>query len=412
MSTAMVTGQISDAGGTRLNPALGFPVQPFFPFVPGPFPPQQIGVAPPAHGAIPASAFMPPPQQHFHLSSLEQQAASRKSFPSKGFSGRISNQQHVARKLPSRSIQGRQGQGGVSIADLGARLGGRKSSKQMRKARRKQRQMETKVHRMDVKEFHPPRLQDLREKHRVRTRKFFASSKGRGGMPDAPRNTTSFLMGTSKPAAQALYSSPTTPGLFQQPVASPAPLVGQSGDDMSELHVNPYGTMNGVIRLRTPGGARSDGTCGAVDKDGEASGESEATTSSESGADGDVDGAAGQPDQQVDQDLLQPKLLYAIDNVGQGGQTGDLFLRARIEEQESQIALLEEENLDLKEKLYLAQMELKDLRRGQEEGSGDAEVDGHSDDEASCAADCAGEESFATPLAEDSIATPLQVLDS
>lgn len=396
----MVTGQLSDPLGGGGTPTLGFPVQPFFQFIASPFQSQQIGVAPPAHGVVPqAATFMPPPQQPYHPSSLEQPVSGRKPFQAKGY--RNLSQQHIPRKATARNSQGRQGRPALAPTDNGAGLGGRKNNKQMWKARRKQRQ----------KEFQPPRLQDLQRSHRVRTRKFFASSKGRSGMPDAPRNTTSFIMGSSKPGEQSTFPSPATPGLFQQPVASPSPLVGQSGgDDMSELHVNPYGSMNGVIRIRTPAAARSDGSIGAVEKDAEASGESEATTSSDSGADGDADGAAAHGDRQGEHRVMQSKLLFAVDQPGHAGQTGDLFLRARIEEQETQIALLEEENLDLKEKLYLAQMELKDIKRGQEEGSGDAEVDLHSDDEASCAADYAGEaeDSFAA----ESNATPLQPFDS
>ncbi|CAI5994198.1 unnamed protein product [Closterium sp. NIES-64] len=401
-------------------------------------------------------------------------------------------------------------------------------------------------------EFRPPRLQELKQRNRVGTRRFFSKFKRRYppssqqqqqqqshqmlsspnplfAMPSAPRNTTSFIMqarggagpltpagaGTSGVGAGASPSPATTPRLLPTPLASSSPApwgVGLSSSqdgagegDIREFRVNPYGSMNGVIRLRTPdgeddddgagvfggggGGGGSGGSVGGVggffrmgggafggdDSEGSAgtvekgpsrstggsgdSEEQENTSTSESHGGGAADGegssggggsvgngAAGSGgrgggageggevgeggggreaatagggaavggagagagaggdggERRLDLGLQRFQMLYTGDTAGANGMmphhpvmgmaargsSGDSFLRARIDEQETQLAQLEEENLTLRERLYVAEQEVKELRRRLGEGSDElVEMGGdNSDDEASCAA--------------------------
>ncbi|CAI5483199.1 unnamed protein product [Closterium sp. Yama58-4] len=200
-------------------------------------------------------------------------------------------------------------------------------------------------------EFRPPRLQELKQRNRVGTR-------------SAPRNTTSFIMqarggagpltpagaGASGVGAGASPSPATTPRLLPTPLASSSPApwgVGLSSSqdgagegDIREFRVNPYGSMNGMLYT------------------------------------GDTAGANG----------MMPH--HPVMGMAARGSSGDSFLRARIDEQETQLAQLEEENLTLRERLYVAEQEVKELRRRLGEGSDEmVEMGGdNSDDEASCAA--------------------------
>lgn len=209
------------------------------------------------------------------------------------------------------------------------------------------------------KEFQPPRLRDLQRSCRARTRKYFADSRGGTGLPDAPRSTTSISMGANKPGVHGTSPSPATQSLFQQPVASPFLAM----EDIGELIVNQYGSMIGVIdphdmRLRTLGRPGSEHRAiGDRDNGFNASTVLEANTSREGRADNSMRNATGCLDQLAGS--------FTVADTCHGGQAGDQFFRARIEEQESQIASLEKENLNLKERLNLAQTALQECRRDQ-----------------------------------------------
>lgn len=249
--------------------------------------------------------------------------------------------------------------------------------------------------RLEDGEFRPPRLHDLKKTNRAKTRKFFPKERP-GSVPHAPRNTTSFIMRSSKMGLDA-NTVESTPEALQAPFVSPTPWNMESGGDKQfgeeakELHVNPYGSMNGCIRLKTPDISDSEGNDGEVEK-APSSGEADSEATSTSGS-GEV-GTSGIQllDERMDHGLHRFEMLYNTDQQSVPvAKSGDSFLRARVEEQEKQMGHLEEENLLLRERLYVAEQELKELRRRLGDGSdGLLEMEGdNSEDEASCAANMA-----------------------
>ncbi|RDX98647.1 hypothetical protein CR513_18406, partial [Mucuna pruriens] len=135
--------------------------------------------------------------------------------------------------------------------------------------------------------------------------------------PFAPRNTTSFIIRAKKSGGIAPLVSPLMPAVL--PAASLSPATFDVEAAKEQWGFNGYGSMKGLIRLR-PGKCIS----------GESSGE--------------ISGAG------------RFEMVYP--NSGE-----EQNLDKRVDEQDTQIAHLEEENLTLKEKLFLMERELGDLRR-------------------------------------------------
>eukprot|EP00897_Mesotaenium_endlicherianum_P003368 jgi/Mesen1/3059/ME000018S02366 len=264
----------------------------------------------------------------------------------------------------------------------------------------KKKKSDRQVTKVEDGEFRPPRLQDLKRRNRARTRKFFPKL-GAQVMPDAPRNTTSFIMRASKLGPSATGASPATPAVVPTPLVSPAPGARQVVEEAKELQVDPYGSMNGCIRLKTPELEESDETDGGVDKC-ESSGEAEASSGSMGNAElGNHAGTSGRSMHHLyhsmDHSLQRFEMMYSLDgpDAPDVEKNGDRFLRARIEEQENQIAHLEDENLTLRERLYVAEQEIREMKRRAREGSDEfdeAEGFDMGGEEASCAAEasCGG----------------------
>jgi hypothetical protein len=138
--------------------------------------------------------------------------------------------------------------------------------------------------------------------------------------------------------------------------------------------------MSGFIRLRNPAAESTDvGMAGRTDDDS-GSGE-ETSTSTESGEQEHEQEHEHQED--IDHGLQRFEVL-SRETSRSRERHSDQFMRAKLEEQETLIARLEEDNLTLREKLYLAEQELKDLRK--RATSGDEAENYLSDGEASCAA--------------------------
>lgn len=249
------------------------------------------------------------------------------------------------------------------------------------------------------RKFRPPRLQDLRRQNRQNAESYFHSSKKfrkepqPASVPEAPRNTTSFIMRANKLGINAPVVSPALP------ISSPSPWAsGTAGEQLVEealeLRVDPYGSMNGCIRLKSP----DLGSSGGSDKDG-SSGESHGTTSSDSVEQvHQVDShqeVASRPEQGEEREERKEhgwhnfEMLYSPERSDGEGKNGNRFLRARIEEQETEIAHLQEENMTLRERIFLLEQEMKETkRRAREVSDENEEVDGvwSAADEASCAA--------------------------
>lgn len=204
--------------------------------------------------------------------------------------------------------------------------------------------------------YQPPNLKDLQHQNRVKARKFFPkkyynynNNKGsynRGKF--APRNTTSYLIRAKKSGgiAELVSPCPVTPAVLPTPIFSPSRevLVDMAKE---EWGVDGYGSMKGLIRLRSPG----------HEGEGHEDDEEEEGGSSESDVEEHVE-----VERRLDHDLSRFEMIYP--NYGTaGGVEYNNLLENRVDDQDTHIAQLEEENLILKERLFLMERELGDLRR-------------------------------------------------
>ncbi|KAK6928635.1 hypothetical protein RJ641_004843 [Dillenia turbinata] len=185
--------------------------------------------------------------------------------------------------------------------------------------------------------YKPPKLNELQSQNRLKARRFYPKKKFNRFAPFAPRNTTSFIIRAKKSGGIASLASPcpVTPAILPTPIFSPSRevLVDMAKE---EWGVDGYGSMNGLIRLRSP--ARDE------DEEEEGGGGS---------SDSDVEEHL-EVERRLDHDLSRFEMIYPANN---------LSLENRVDDQEAHIAQLEEENLTLRERLFLMERELEDLRR-------------------------------------------------
>ncbi|KAK1321379.1 hypothetical protein QJS10_CPA03g02469 [Acorus calamus] len=191
--------------------------------------------------------------------------------------------------------------------------------------------------------YQPPRLQDLQFQNRVKARRFYPKKKFQNrSAPFAPRNTTSFIIRAKKSGGIASLVSPcpVTPAILPTPKFSPSrEVLGDMAKE--EWGVDGYGSMKGLIRLRTNPEAEDDGG-------GEGSSESDVEEHVE-------------VERRLDHDLSRFEMIRP----GCGGFADEqtYLLENRVDDQDTHIAQLEEENLTLKERLFLMEQEMADLRR-------------------------------------------------
>lgn len=167
------------------------------------------------------------------------------------------------------------------------------------------------------------------------------------GAPAAPRNTTSFLMRAKKSGGIASFVSPSpvTSAVTPTSVMSPFATAAGLADEVNhEWGVNDYGSMNGLIRLRSL-------DFGLLEYGDHIDSESEVEQGAES---------VQQLEQRLDHDVSRFVMTYPT---GRAQDMGQNLLETRMDDQDSHIAHLEEENLDLKERLYSMQQEVEELRR-------------------------------------------------
>uniref|UniRef100_A0A5B7AH28 PRLI-interacting factor A n=1 Tax=Davidia involucrata TaxID=16924 RepID=A0A5B7AH28_DAVIN len=192
--------------------------------------------------------------------------------------------------------------------------------------------------------YKPPTLTELQHQNRLKARKFYPKKKFNRFAPFAPRNTTSFLIRAKKSGGIASLVSPcpVTPAVLPTPIFSPSRevLVDMAKE---EWGVDGYGSMKGLIRLRSPGNEAD-----AHEEDEEDEG-----GSSESDVEEHVE-----VERRLDHDLSRFEMIYP-----NCGADYNNVLENRVDDQDTHIAQLEEENLILKERLFLMDRELGDLRR-------------------------------------------------
>lgn len=198
--------------------------------------------------------------------------------------------------------------------------------------------------------YKPPTLNELQNQNRLKARKFYGNKKKFNNSnnrfaPYAPRNTTSFIIRAKKSGGIASLVSPcpVTPAVLPTPIFSPSrEVLGDMAKE--EWGVDGYGSMKGLIRLRSPEAGHDD----EEDDDGGNGGGS---------SDSDVEEHV-EVERRLDHDLSRFEMIYP----SYGGDYNNV-LENRVDDQDTHIAQLEEENLTLKERLFLMERELGDLRR-------------------------------------------------
>lgn len=195
--------------------------------------------------------------------------------------------------------------------------------------------------------YQPPTLHELQSQNRLKARKFYPKKKFNNRFaPYAPRNTTSFIIRAKKSGGIASLVSPcpVTPAVLPTPILSPSrEILGDMAKE--EWGVDGYGSMKGLIRLRSPG-HEADLHDDEEEEDGGGG-------SSESDVEEHVE-----VERRLDHDLSRFEMIYPNYGVDHNN-----ILENRVDDQDSHIAQLEEENLTLKERLFLMERELGDLRR-------------------------------------------------
>ncbi|XWS28246.1 hypothetical protein CRYUN_Cryun25bG0050200 [Craigia yunnanensis] len=197
--------------------------------------------------------------------------------------------------------------------------------------------------------YKPPTLNELQSQNRLKARKFYGNkkkfNKNNRFAPHAPWNTTSFIIRAKKSGGIASFVSPcpVTPAVLPTPIFSPSrEVLGDMAKE--EWGVDGYGSMKGLIRLRSPEAGHYD----EEDEDGGNGGES-----SESDVEEHVE-----VERRLDHDLSRFEMIYP----SYGGDYNN-DLENRVDDQDTHITQLEVENLALKERLFLMERELGDLRR-------------------------------------------------
>ncbi|XP_054816623.1 uncharacterized protein LOC129316301 [Prosopis cineraria] len=196
--------------------------------------------------------------------------------------------------------------------------------------------------------YKPANHGDLQFQNRLKGRRFYPKKKNNSRFaPFAPRNTTSFLIRAKKSGGIASLVSPcpVTPAILPTPVFSPA---REDLMDMAkqEWGVDGYGSMKGLIRLRS----------------GSPKGDEDFPDNNSGGAssDSDVEEERVEVERKLDHDVRRFEMIYPNST---GGDDQTSVLENRVDEQDGHISQLEEENLTLKEKLFLMERELSELRR-------------------------------------------------
>ncbi|CAK9191808.1 unnamed protein product [Sphagnum troendelagicum] len=174
-------------------------------------------------------------------------------------------------------------------------------------------------------EYDPPRLGELRWQNRLKTRKYFREKKRSSSIPmtvpRAPFNDSSYLMRVRQP---------------------------------EEIGVgNRYGSMTGLIHLRPTDDQRSSSSTIDNNELDDMLSDDPAAVVHESSAE-----SARQLEQRLDRDVSRFEMTYPLPQ-----KTPEELLEERAARQDSHIAELEDENLTLRERLFLMQQEVYELRQ-------------------------------------------------
>ncbi|KAF6139180.1 hypothetical protein GIB67_023233 [Kingdonia uniflora] len=196
--------------------------------------------------------------------------------------------------------------------------------------------------------YKPPTLHELQSQNRLKARRYFPKKKFNKNnnnnrfVPFAPRNTSSFIIRAKKSGGIAPLVSPcpVTPAVLTTPSFSP------SKEDLidtaeAEWGVDGYGSMNGLIRLRATENEDDDE-------------EEHGSGSSDSDVEEHVE-----VERRLDHDLSRFEMIYPND---ENENDHEQEVNMQVDRQDTHIAHLEEENLTLRERLFLMETEMVDLR--------------------------------------------------
>lgn len=201
--------------------------------------------------------------------------------------------------------------------------------------------------------FRPATLNELQYQNRLKAKRFYPKKKYSRFAPFAPRNTTSFIIRAKKSGGIASLVSPcpVTPAILPTPTFSPS-REGLVDMAKEEWGVDGYGSMKGLIRLRPPTAGGSRGGAGTEEED------DAEDASSESDVEEHVE-----VERRLDHDLSRFEIVYPSLPEEQGVAASTAYLlENRVDDQDTHIAQLEEENLTLKEKLFFMERELVEIR--------------------------------------------------
>ncbi|KAJ4870660.1 hypothetical protein Rs2_47735 [Raphanus sativus] len=178
-----------------------------------------------------------------------------------------------------------------------------------------------------------------------RNRKFYPKNNyANRYVPNAPRNTSSFIIRAKKSGGIADSVSPclVTPSVLTSPMFSPSVEVL---DNMvkEEWGVDVYGSMDGLVRLRSVGIHELE----PFDEDGGGSCKSDGEKHVE-------------VEKRLENDLSQLEIVCPN---GRGRFDYNNDLENRVDNQNRHIAQLEEENLTVKQRLSLMEREVGDFKR-------------------------------------------------
>ncbi|KAI4304844.1 hypothetical protein MLD38_040308 [Melastoma candidum] len=187
-----------------------------------------------------------------------------------------------------------------------------------------------------------PNSGDMQFQNHGNQRKFYPKRKYGGRFaPYAPRNTTSFIIRAKKSGGITSLVSPcpVTPAVLPTPIFSPSREV--FGDmAKEEWGVDGYGSMKGLIRLRN--------------NEEEEDHDEDANGSSESDVEEEKDSVLSRLDHETSRfEMVYPNYKFDHHN----------SLENRFDDHDMLIAQLEEDNLTLRERLFLMESEMEDLRR-------------------------------------------------
>lgn len=186
-------------------------------------------------------------------------------------------------------------------------------------------------------------------------------------VPRAPYNDSSFLMRVRKAGGLESLVALTPSSFMSTPKDSSYKL--DTCEDVANLEDYGYGSMTGLIRLR-PGAGDEDRSSGSSTVDNN----SDVELSSVLPAD-----SVEQLEQRLDRGVSRFEMRHP------SPRELDVLKELRVTRQECHIKCLEDENLVLKDRLFLMQQEINELRRRLEGGEKcDVDVSDESDDSQSC----------------------------